>query len=252
MSAPGSLARAILGARRKLASSLERRGVAGTMTRAVIWPALAARRWKPANRRAARAGRDFDRRHGVDTARGMDAGWAASLDGPSWKSAIGYNPVAPEDFHRALAFVPVEPGRTVFVDFGAGKGRAVLLATHYPFRRVLGVELSRDLHEVAAANLARYRPAERICHVGEVVQGDALSYPIPDEPIVLFFYDPFRAEVFAPLLERIRRSLAERPRPAWIVYHYPRCGALVETAGFRRVGGGPHTAIYRWENGGAR
>ena len=38
----------------------------------------------------------------------------------------------------------------VFIDLGSGIGRAVLeVAAIYPFRRVIGVELVKDLHKIA-------------------------------------------------------------------------------------------------------
>lgn len=249
MSAMTALRGTLVGARRKLARSLHRRGVAGTAKHAAVWPLRSVRsRLSPAYRAARRADRDFDARHGVDTARTFTHGWTASFEGDTWRDAIAYNPVPIDVVHRALAGLPFEPQGAVFVDFGAGKGRAMLLATHHPFRRVLGVEQSPALQQVAARNLDRYRAPGRLCETAEVAQGDALRYPIPDEPAVFFFYDPFGPGVFAPLMERIRRSLVERPRRAWIVYHHPRCADLVEAAGFRRRDSvDPSTAIYEWE-----
>lgn len=239
------------GARRKLRRSVERRGVPGTMMHALLWPARrAALVLSPAYREARHEDRAFDRLHGVDTGRAFDAGWSTSLAGGSWRSAIGYNPMPVAPFHRAMSAVGIEPGRSVFVDFGAGKGRAMLLATHYPFRRVLGVELSATLQRIAAGNLRRYRPSERVCEDADVALADALDYPLPDDPLVLFFYDPFTCDAFGPLLERIRRSLLARPRAAWIVYRDPRCGAAVERAGFRRLeAGDARTAVYVWGGG---
>ena len=42
------------------------------------------------------------------------------------------------------------------VDFGSVEGRVLLIASEVPFRRVIGVEFSPDLHSVAAANIAKY------------------------------------------------------------------------------------------------
>lgn len=251
MSAGSAVRGTLVGAGRKLARSLDRRGLAGTALQAVTWPFRRVRtRLSPTYRAARMADREFDARHGVDTGRGFQGDWAASFDSWTWRDAIGYNPVPVEAFHRALSRVPFEPGSTVFVDFGAGKGRAMLLATHHPFLRVLGVEQAPGLHQAAAANLARYRPPERLCHDAEVTRGDAVAFPIPEEPAVFYFYDPFGPVVFGPVIDRIRRSLEERPRPAWVVYHSPRCSELVEAAGFRRLDGGDAaTAVYAWNGG---
>ena len=41
-----------------------------------------------------------------------------------------------------------------FVDYGSGKGRVLMLAAAYPFRRILGVEFSESLDRVARDNIA--------------------------------------------------------------------------------------------------
>ena len=41
---------------------------------------------------------------------------------------------------RAIA--PIKHERFVFVDIGAGKGRAAFLAATYPFKRIIGIELA--------------------------------------------------------------------------------------------------------------
>src|SRR3954471_2990982 len=62
-----------------------------------------------------------------------------------------YVPTDYETFERAMRHVEVKP-EDVFVDFGSGKGRIVILAAALPFRRVIGVEFSAQLHEIAFAN----------------------------------------------------------------------------------------------------
>src|SRR5215211_9528844 len=48
----------------------------------------------------------------------------------------------------------LSPGRRdVFVDYGSGLGRAVLVAAGFPFRRVMGVELSTEMTDRARANV---------------------------------------------------------------------------------------------------
>lgn len=54
------------------------------------------------------------------------------------------------------------PVNGVFVDFGSGKGRALMVAALYGFRRIVGVEFSPQLHEAAAA-MSRSSWAEPVC-----------------------------------------------------------------------------------------
>lgn len=113
--------------------------------------------------------------------------------------------------------------RFAFVDLGSGKGRAVLLAARLPFLKVLGVELNPDLHRIAERNLRRFcapeplEPQVRADSVA-VVQGDAAALEYPPMPLVVFLYNPFQAPVLRRCLYRIRRSLREQPREAWVVY----------------------------------
>ena len=44
-----------------------------------------------------------------------------------------------------------------FVDLGSGKGRTLLMASDYPFRRIIGVELLPSLHQIAQENLRQYK-----------------------------------------------------------------------------------------------
>jgi len=41
----------------------------------------------------------------------------------------------------------------IFIDLGSGKGRTLLMASDYPFRRIVGVELLLALHQIAQENL---------------------------------------------------------------------------------------------------
>src|SRR4051812_25292727 len=42
-----------------------------------------------------------------------------------------------ETFHLAMQHLEIRAGEDVFVDFGAGKGRIVILAAELPFHRVI-------------------------------------------------------------------------------------------------------------------
>jgi methylase of polypeptide subunit release factors len=59
----------------------------------------------------------------------------------------------PDELANAVASLDVEHKDFTFIDLGSGKGRALVLALSYPFRRVVGVEFALELHRVAEANL---------------------------------------------------------------------------------------------------
>jgi hypothetical protein len=134
----------------------------------------------------------------------------------------------------------------VFVDFGSGKGRAVLLAAGYPFKRVVGVELAPELHRIAQRNLLAYPRSEIRCRAIELVCQDAAHYSLPQEPSVLYLYNPFGREVMAPLVARVQRSLKERARDLVVVYSAPLLGELwAQASGFTTLRADSDYAIYR-------
>jgi SAM-dependent methyltransferase len=89
---------------------------------------------------------------------------------------------------------------TTFVDVGSGKGRALIVATFYPLKKIIGVEYSPELAEICCANLQRLGLQGR-CNV---VVGDASEFSFPDGNLLVFLYNPFDGVI----LERVLKSLA--------------------------------------------
>lgn len=131
----------------------------------------------------------------------------------------GYEPSGWLDLRRILSKDEVGD-EDVFIDFGSGKGRIVLAAAGYPFRKVIGVELSDELNRVAEANVARRRP-RLVCRNIELVTADATEYAIPDDVTVAYFYNPFVGPAFAKVIQRLLDSVDRNPRLLRIVYRTP-------------------------------
>ena len=157
----------------------------------------------------------YERRMGVATSgfeyledRGVEGGERAF-----------YAPAQPITTRAALK--RLDPGPSdVFVDFGCGKGVALLVAAELPFGRVLGVELAEDWAEEARRNVERARP-HLVCQDVRVDAADVLEWPIPEDLSVVFLYCPFLGEVFTRALDRVIASYDEHRRPLRIVYNYP-------------------------------
>src|SRR5690242_3123851 len=108
----------------------------------------------------------FDLRHGLDT-----AGYLSKRDlvtgHPHDAYLTGYSAVAPSVFRqmcRRWVDTLAARGRVQafsFIDVGAGKGRALLLASELPFRKIIGVELSKELARIAAHNIHKWKQEHR-------------------------------------------------------------------------------------------
>jgi SAM-dependent methyltransferase len=151
-----------------------------------------------------------------------------------------YLPSAWHVLPRALRYIGVSDQDT-FVDFGCGKGRVVHQAAKHPFRRVIGVEVSPALAEIARAALAARRRQHK-CQNVEIVVSDVADYRVPDDFTVGYLYHPFENETFDSLLQSIIDSMDRRPRRVRLIYALPAGRATVLASGRFRLAkeqGGP-------------
>ena len=130
--------------------------------------------------------------------------------------------------YRVLGWLRPGPGET-FLDVGCGHGRAVLAASRFPFRRVLGLELSPEVHAAACRNLAGFRLPRRA--PAEIIQGDATRFAVPDDVTVLFMYNPFTGPVFEAAMARLFESLERRPRRVRLIYANPTEHDVLQATG---------------------
>ena len=154
----------------------------------VLWEFL--RESTPQRLRQRYGDADYDWDYRVNTTSGA-VGWRDRLLGMFHSE---YQPTEPAAFHEmidALRQTGVELHEFTFIDLGSGKGRTLLMASEYPFRRIVGVELLPSLHEIAKENLGKYKSETQKCFALEAVCGDATEFPFPDEPLVIFLFNPF-------------------------------------------------------------
>jgi hypothetical protein len=160
-----------------------------------------------------------------DTWNGIESRTEQSLDGltikgPHSLEATGYGALGPKIFFHALSSLRINFSDYAFIDFGSGKGQAVLLASCLPFKRAIGVEFAKELHDIALSNARSWR-RKRICGRVEFVWADVLEFEIPQEPCVMYLYHPFSEFILRGVLENILRSIALFQRDLIIVYVNP-------------------------------
>jgi predicted RNA methylase len=117
-----------------------------------------------------------------------------------------------------------------FIDFGCGKGRAVLLASELGFREVVGVELNTELAELALANAMTWTKAGKARSPIRIICGDALEFMWPESPCLVYLYNPFGGQVMRRLVEVMKRRFDGRPDALEVVYQKPEQAAAFEEA----------------------
>lgn len=118
-----------------------------------------------------------------------------------------------------------------FVDFGSGKGRVILIAADYGFKKVVGIDFSEPLCQQARTNLEAYRRRRKLTSEVIIVHSDVVRYAIKADETTFFLYDPFSAEVLAKVLENLRASLIAHPRRIQVIYNSPRYHEVMERSG---------------------
>ncbi|MGD0931771.1 MAG: class I SAM-dependent methyltransferase [Candidatus Korobacteraceae bacterium] len=183
----------------------------------------------PARRKSRYGDIDFDFEHNVDTT------WATvSLRTRlrEWLSGGQYQPSEPALFRQMLDSLPISLDGFTFIDLGSGKGRTLLMASDYPFRRILGVELLAELNAIAQQNIARYHSDSQKCFAIEAHAADARRLEFPPGPILLYLFNPFPRHVWGDVLANLLGSLRAAPRPVYLIYHNPVHRDIVAAQGW--------------------
>jgi SAM-dependent methyltransferase len=190
---------------------------------------------------------DYDFDHSVDTTRSnvsFRTQLLAALSGHQ------YFPSEPWLFEEMMQALPIEFQDFTFVDLGSGKGRALLMAAEYGFKRIIGVEYMPEWHRSAQENLRKYaqhcaaenQPPGSI----ETVCMDARDFEFPPGPLVIYFFNPFPEPVLAAVLDRLRRSVLNHSRPIFLAYRYPEFQELLQKCGWlEKDAGTEQWAIYK-------
>jgi SAM-dependent methyltransferase len=178
----------------------------------------------------------FDWRYGTDTV-GATPLSELALEGELLRGASPYEPTRLRPFRQVMRLL--KPSRnSVLLDFGCGKGRVLLVAAQFGFKRIEGVEFAKQLCKIAENNVAAYKA--RTCSQTEfrIVESDAANYEIQDDVDYFYFFNPFGEEVMRSTMRNIVRSIDRRPRDATLIYCNPRSKQCIEETGIFQLFGG--------------
>ncbi len=184
----------------------------------------------------------WDLWHGVETSKEVafrDLDYQGGCYGPAREQYVypgwngDYTPSSGQ-FSERLRRLNLSWNSFVYVDLGAGKGKTLLMAAELPFRKVIGVELSQKLVELARRNLRRQRNFKVRCTDVEVIWQDATTYRYPPDALVLYALNSFPVPIMKMVLENLKESLREHPREAYFICTAitPPVAELFSEAGF--------------------
>jgi len=162
---------------------------------------------------------NFDRTWGE----GVDTGGTILPDesevvGSNWAYGVKYQGSDSVALEQTIGELPIQYEQFTFVDLGSGKGRAILVASRFPFKKIIGVEYSEQLNVIARRNVILFPNYETRCTEIDIVCADAADFPIPDGPIVIYLFHPFGKTVLQKVVQNVSNSWEAEPRRIIVIY----------------------------------
>ena len=118
------------------------------------------------------------------------------------------------------------------VDFGCGKGRALVVAAYFEFKNITGIDFAKALCISAEQNVQKTKllyPSVKF----NIVCDDVVNYKIKKEQNVFFFFNPFNEIIMLEVVKNILASLKEKSRKVYIMYVNPVHKETFLSAGFK-------------------
>jgi len=132
---------------------------------------------------------------------------------------------------HAFDFLKNENVNKQLVDFGSGKGRIMVVAAYYGFKKITGIDFSQSLCNEAEINIDKIKPLFPSTNF-EIICDDAVNYSIKNDDTIFFFFNPFDEVVMLQVVKNILASLKKNERKIYIVYVNPLHKEIFLSAGF--------------------
>ena len=224
---------------RKILNSFQKRGIFGTLIWTIKDPLYLYKRFRE---------KRFDKTYGTDTGEIIQVSEFDDTT-PNYEYACWYEGITHDFFNKMIKAIPIAHGDFVFVDLGSGKGKSLMLASRFPFKKIVGVELFQELHEIAKKNIESFVNRKKIPDNFELCWMDAESYNFPENNLVFFLYNPFHGKVMLSVLNKIGEFLKQNPFQVIIFYRNPKCADLFDKQDFlKTVISSPHYRVYTGVN----
>lgn len=175
----------------------------------------------------------FDFTHNTDT-----MSWISlndlKIESDNIEDGIDYQPTLQFYFKKVMKSLDLDKECT-FVDVGCGKGRVLMLAAEYGFKKVIGLEFSHELVQITHRNLEIFSRKHKCQTEFHVIKVDAADYKY-DEIDIFYFFNPFGESTLKKVLSKIVKSVRKHKRKdIFIIYCNPIWGHIIENYDFQNI-----------------
>jgi SAM-dependent methyltransferase len=120
---------------------------------------------------------------------------------------------------------------TSIVDLGCGKGRMMMVAPHFGFTSITGIDFAKEVCEQAIINMTK-KEKQFPGIKWKVIDKDVEDYDISPSDSVFFLFNPFTQTVLENFLKKLDASCDQFPRTTWFIYASPLHQQLLLNNGY--------------------
>ncbi len=111
--------------------------------------------------------------------------------------------------------------KSIFLDYGSGKGGAIIWARKAGFTESIGIEFAKELHQKACENIQRLKVSST-----KSFYQDATTYTPPKDVSVIYFFNPFDETVMQKVAQNIISQKDSYTNEVYIIYGNPSTDML--------------------------
>lgn len=160
-----------------------------------------------------------EKKYGINTT-GIEEIWQYDIAEEDLAMAESYQPSSYYILEKLFKKLPPDARKGTLIDFGCGKGRALVVAAAEGFNNLLGVEIIYELSREAEHNLVHNKLKNKNYRF-KILNDRAQDLEIPDDSSVFLFFNPFKEELMDEVLQRIMMSYRKNPRDLYVMYLNP-------------------------------
>jgi len=111
--------------------------------------------------------------------------------------------------------------KEIFIDYGSGKGAAIIHAKKLGFKETIGIEFAKELNETAIENIKKMNLSGV-----ESIYADATTYQAPKGVSVIYFFNPFDKIVMEKVIDNLLQQKEDFINDVYVIYGNASCNVL--------------------------
>lgn len=134
-----------------------------------------------------------------------------------------------DEAHAKMIFETLEVDwNQKLLDVGCGKGAFLREASRYPFGKIAGIEIDKNLVRIARKNFKILGLNNKV----RVINCDALKFNHYGAFNVFYFFNPFDKKIMEQVADRIENSQTNQ---YYMILHNPTCAKVIEAHGGKLI-----------------